>query len=310
MSPPTTLDGIVNLNKPAGFSSRAAVNLVLRAAGIRKLKAGHAGTLDPIADGVLVVCLGRTTRLIPYIHEFPKEYIGRFQLGVSSRSDDVESPLEKVEAPPRPTRDELLRILPQYTGKIEQVPPMFSAVKVDGKRAYTLARAGESAQLMSKMIEVHRLEIEAYDYPFLTLKILCGTGTYIRSLGRDIAKSLGTAAVMDQLTRTSVGPFTLDTSIDPHHLSPGLEGNLLPSAIGVSQLTPITVDDDAIGELRHGRPFPLVGHVQHPSVSTDPSAEFAALGEFAALAECGRLIAIVRVKQGAFWPVKVFDASF
>ncbi len=128
MSQPSTLDGIVNLNKPAGFSSRAAVNLILHAAGIRKLKAGHAGTLDPIADGVLVICLGKATRLIPYIHQLPKEYIGRFQLGVSSRSDDVESPLDPLDQPPIPTLDELRQVLPQFTGKIEQVPPIFSAV--------------------------------------------------------------------------------------------------------------------------------------------------------------------------------------
>jgi tRNA pseudouridine55 synthase len=304
MSQPSTLDGIVNLNKPAGFSSRAAVNLILHAAGIRKLKAGHAGTLDPIADGVLVICLGKATRLIPYIHQLPKEYIGRFQLGVSSRSDDVESPLDPLDQPPIPTLDELRQVLPQFTGKIEQVPPIFSAVKVDGKRAYDLARAGESVELKPKTVEIRQMVVEVYEYPFLTLRILCGTGTYIRSLGRDIARSLGTAAVMDQLTRTAVGPFAIDSALTTHDLPGGLHDHILPTVRGVSQLEQITVGELAIEELRHGRPFPMLG--QHEKLIRAAPAE----AEFAAVSDVGRLVAVVKVKQGEFWPIKFFDATF
>ncbi|HIM29970.1 MAG TPA: tRNA pseudouridine(55) synthase TruB [Planctomycetes bacterium] len=299
----TILDGIVNFNKAGRVTSRAAVNQVLHAAGIRKLKAGHAGTLDPIATGVLVVCLGKATRLVPYIHEFPKEYIGTFQLGVQSPSDDIESPLHPLSDPHRPSCDEILAILPRFLGAIEQVPPIYSAVKVDGRRAYKLARAGEATELKPKTVEIHRIDIQSYVYPHLELKILCGTGTYIRSLGRDIASALNSAAVMTRLSRTAVGPFQLATAVAEGDLAAGLVGNVLPCQLGVSQLSQLTVDEIECNAMRNGQPFQPNEAQERVLANPKRTLELAAVGTD------GRLIAIIKQRNGQIWPVKFLDAQ-
>lgn len=294
------LNGIVNFHKRAGVSSRTAVNDVVRASGIRKLKAGHAGTLDPIADGVLIVCLGTATRLIPYIHELHKEYVGSFELGVTSDSDDIESRREQLQNAPQPTREQFAAALPSFVGEIEQVPPIYSAVKIGGERAYQVARRGETAELKPKQVVVHEIELLDYDYPYVKLRISCGTGTYVRSLGRDIAQQLGTAAVMHRLTRTRIGPFHLDDAVSIHDIQEGLSGKVLPPVEGVSQLSQLIVDDDEIEELRHGRPFSA--RKEHDDVLSQSDAT----DEFAALTIDRQLVAIVKRKGNAIWPVKSF----
>lgn len=299
----TRLDGIVNFNKAGAVTSRAAVNQVLHAAEIRKLKAGHAGTLDPMATGVLIVCLGKATRLVPYIHQLRKEYIGRFQLGVQSPSDDTESHTQPLSNPHRPTSEEIRGILPQFTGLVEQVPPLFSAVKIDGKRAYTLARAGKSIELKAKTVEIHRIDLQSYVYPHVELKILCGTGTYIRSLGRDIALALNTAAVMVRLCRTAIGPFKLADALTVQDLRPGLVGNLLPCQLGVSQLCQVAVGKNECDAMRNGQPFQPNDQQKEVIDRADSTPEVAAVDA------SGRLIAIVRLRDGQLWPVKFLDAQ-
>jgi tRNA pseudouridine55 synthase len=306
-SPPVAepLDGIINYRKGIGVSSRSAVNEVIRAIGRRKLKAGHAGTLDPIAEGVLIICLGKATRLIPYIHELPKEYIGRFQLGVASDSDDIESPLRPLLGAPQSTEEQILDVLPNFLGAIQQVPPLFSAVKVDGQRAYKLARAGGTAVLKPKTVHVHEIELVALDYPFLTLRIQCGTGTYIRSLARDIAKQLETVCVMDQLTRTAIGPFTLDSTVNQQTLANSPKDSILPCRLGVGQLASMTIGPDEIEELRHGRPFAS----NDALVTTSALVTAGTTDEVVALDASGHLMAIVKEKLGEYWPVRFFNAS-
>jgi tRNA pseudouridine55 synthase len=205
--------GIININKPQGWSSRATLARVERL--LRPVKVGHAGTLDPLAEGVLVACLGPATRLIEHVQRMPKEYRATFLLGRRSPSDDVDSEVELLVDPPTPTRDEIGAMLPRFTGIIEQRPPAFSAVKIDGQRAYKLARRGREVETSLRKVKVYEISLGRYDYPEMELSIRCSSGTYVRSIGRDLAEQMGTAAVMSALVRTAVGPFCVDEAMDP-----------------------------------------------------------------------------------------------
>ena len=203
--------GILNVDKPAGLTSRDAVNRVERL--FRNVKCGHAGTLDPLATGVLVMCVGPATRLIQYVQRMRKQYRAVFQLGRRSATDDVEGEVELVAGAPEPTRAEVEAALPQFLGDIQQRPPAHSAIKIGGQRAYDLARRGEEFELSARTISIYHLEILRYAYPELELAIECGSGTYVRSLGRDLAAALGTAAVMSALARTAIGDFRVEDAV-------------------------------------------------------------------------------------------------
>ncbi|NOY30442.1 MAG: tRNA pseudouridine(55) synthase TruB, partial [Planctomycetes bacterium] len=184
--------GILNLNKPIGWTSRDAVNRVQRL--VRPAKAGHAGTLDPLATGVLVVCIGPATRLISYVQAMPKVYQATFLLGRTSDSDDIETEVRELASPPQPSREEIESKLPDFLGEIQQRPPAYSALKVNGQRAYKLAREGLAVQLEPRPVEIYELRVTGYNYPELKINLRCGSGTYVRSLGRDLAEALGTGA--------------------------------------------------------------------------------------------------------------------
>ncbi len=203
--------GFLNIDKPRGMTSRDVVNRVQRLG--RRLKAGHAGTLDPLATGVLVVCLGPATRLAPYVQAMRKEYHATFLLGRESPTEDVEGPVTLQAQAPVPSLEQLRAAAAALTGEIQQRPPAFSALKVQGRRAYDLARAGKTVDLPPRPVTIYRLEIQRYEYPELELRIECSAGTYVRSLGRDLAASLGTVAVMSRLTRTAVGSFRVEDAI-------------------------------------------------------------------------------------------------
>ncbi|HEX6962521.1 MAG TPA: tRNA pseudouridine(55) synthase TruB [Lacipirellula sp.] len=241
----------MNLYKPAGWSSRDALNRVERL--VRPAKAGHAGTLDPIAEGVLVVCLGPATRLIEYVQQMPKEYRATFLLGRRSASDDVESDVEEIAGAAIPTREEIEAVVPHFIGTISQAPPTFSAVKVDGKRAYKLARRGTAVELAPRKVEIYRLEIERHQYPELVLSMQCSSGTYVRSVGRDMAAALGTSAVMSALTRTAIGAFRVENSVDPRRLdAERLRASTLSPLTALGQLPRATLSDEQLFEVRRG----------------------------------------------------------
>lgn len=208
-TPQSRMLGFLNVHKPIGCTSRDVVNTIQRL--LRPEKVGHAGTLDPLASGVLVVAVGGATRLIEWVQQQSKVYEGSFRFGVFSPTDDLEGELTE-NAGPIPTRSQIEAILPQFTGQIQQVPPVFSAIKVDGKRAFDLARKGREVELESRPVMIYSLELLDYNAPDLKLRVHCGAGTYIRSLGRDIAHALGTQAVMTSLCRTSIGGFELSTA--------------------------------------------------------------------------------------------------
>jgi tRNA pseudouridine55 synthase len=284
--------GVLNLNKPSGVTSRRVVDRVQRLA--RPAKAGHAGTLDPLASGVLVVCVGAATRLIEYVQRMPKRYTATFLLGRESPTDDVEGEVAELTDPPVPEHEQLRTAAQRFVGRIEQRPPAYSAVKVRGQRAYDLARRGEQVKLEARPVTVHRIDVVDYTYPRVTLDVLCGSGTYIRSLGRDLAESLGTKAVMSALERTAIGEFRVDEAVDPDQLTPeDWLDHLLPSLAAVGALMQIELSDEQVEAVRHGRTIALPAGLHEEA-------------ELAAVDAEGRLVAMLTRRGGAeFRPSRV-----
>lgn len=205
---------IIGIDKPLGWTSFDAVKRVRgaiqRRMNVKKFKVGHAGTLDPLATGVLIICTGRATRKIQELQEGLKEYVAEVTLGATTPSFDLETEIDATYPCGHVTRDMVERVLPQFTGRVMQVPPVFSAVKVDGKRAYSLARKGKEVELKPKALEIREIEVLDFTLPVLTLRVLCSKGTYIRALARDIGAALDTGAHLTGLRRTRVGDMTLD----------------------------------------------------------------------------------------------------
>lgn len=283
--------GLLNLNKPPGCTSRDVVNRVQKL--VRPEKIGHAGTLDPLATGVLVVAIGGATRLVEYIQQQPKSYLATFQLGRSSDTEDIEGKIVELKDPPQPTVEQIEAALQQFTGEINQVPPAFSALKVGGRRAYALARRGEQVDLAPRRVVIHRLHLVDYCYPSLRLEIACSSGTYVRALGRDLARALGTEAVMSGLIRTAVGPFVLAEAVSPDDLTQDtLPAQLQPTAKAVSHLRRLELEHGEVTQLLYGRPLQRSG-----AVST---------AEIAAFDPRGELVAIVALRDEKLWPTRVF----
>jgi tRNA pseudouridine55 synthase len=244
--------GLVNVDKPYDVTSRDVVNHVQRM--VRPNKVGHAGTLDPLATGVLVVCVGQATRLNEFVQHLEKKYTGTFLLGRQSETEDTEGEVVEVAGAPRPSAEEVEQVLQRFRGEIMQRPPTFSALKVKGRRAYALARRGKEVKLDPRPVTIHELELVRYQYPELVLDVTCSSGTYIRSLGRDIGEALGSAAVMSGLRRTAIGPFTIDKACPLDELSRStLDAHLLPASMAVAHFPSMTVGSHEIEELSHGR---------------------------------------------------------
>ena len=247
-----TFCGILNLDKPVGMTSREVVDRVVKL--VRPAKAGHAGTLDPLATGVLLVCVGHATRLIGIAQEGRKRYLARFVLGQQSDTDDITGKVTKGGEWSHVTRNQLAAILPEFMGCIQQVPPQFSAVHVKGERAYALARAGITVELAARLVEVHTLEVTHFDPPEFDLAIECGSGTYVRSIGRDLGRRIGCGVVMSQLRRTAVGPFEVTSAISPDALTRESIGVLLqPAADVVSHLPRRELTDEELISIRRGQ---------------------------------------------------------
>lgn len=274
------MDGFLNINKPQGLLSRSVVdqvNRLLRECGFTPRtmpKVGHAGTLDPLATGVLVVCIGHATRLIDLVQSRSKTYRGTFLLGRRSDTDDVAGHV--VEGDPTRastvTRAELDTTLDQFRGRIEQVPPAYSAVRVAGRRAHKLARRGLEVELQAKMVEIHRLDVVEFAPPELTLDIECSSGTYIRSLGRDLGERLGCGAVMSSLLRTKIGPFDLSKSVSISNMTAeSLKASLLPCYYAASHLPSYCCDESEAERLSFGLGIIPRAEAWQPLTSGHPS---------------------------------------
>ncbi len=243
--------GFLNVNKPGGLTSRRAVDAVKKQ--VRPAKVGHTGTLDPLASGVLLVAVGPATRLAQFVLEQSKSYVATYRLGVTSTTDDTEGEIQPIDNPPVVTAERLAGVLDAFRGEIDQVPPEFSAVKVDGSRAYRLARRGRSVQLQPKKVTIHSLELLDFAYPEFCVEVRCSSGTYLRSLGRDIGAALGSGAVMTALVRTRVGPASVDQAIELEELErPDWGASLIPPQEALPHISTVRVSDSQIERLEHG----------------------------------------------------------
>ena len=210
------LAGLLVVDKPLGWSSMDVVRRVRRAAG--GAKTGHAGTLDPLATGVVVCCLGRATKSVDRLMGLVKIYEAIVDLSAFAASDDRESRLERVHVETPPTEQQVLDALVRFTGDLMQTPPAFSALHVDGQRAYKLARRGEAVDLEPRAVRIDSIELLDYQWPEASLRVTCGKGTYIRSLARDLGKELDTGGHLAALRRTAVGEYDLSIAVDEQRL--------------------------------------------------------------------------------------------
>lgn len=316
------MNGILPINKPRGLTSRDAVDLVSRSIHPRgtklrdRIKVGHAGTLDPLATGVLLICVGSATRLVPLLHEHPKLYRAEFRLGQTSDSDDCEGTVTQHDVSLPSTAAEIAAILPEFVGCILQRPPAHSAVHVDGRRAYELAREQQPVELEPRPVNVYRFEIVDYVAPCLTVEIECGSGTYIRSLARDLGERLGVGALMSDLTRLAIGPFRMEgaLSVAPRQKIAGdeLNARLHPLKSAVTHLPTLTVNSLEAELVRHGGR--LAWNVDRERSLTPPSTQIPArdapplanIDRVAIVEEQGDLAAIAELQANRLQPRIVF----
>jgi tRNA pseudouridine55 synthase len=259
------LNGWIVLDKPVGLGSTqavAAVKRMLRNCGHLKPKVGHGGTLDPLASGVLPIALGEATKLVGRILDGTKDYDFAISFGEETDTLDLEGQVIRT-SDVRPTLLEIEAVLPEFTGSISQIPPAYSALKVDGRRAYDLARSGKEVELQARSVTVHELRIATSAPDQVTLSARVSKGTYIRSLARDIARALGTVGHVGMLRRTRADPFTLSQAITLDFLnlkaSSGKIGQaILPIDAGLGDIPHLAIDEEEARLLRHG--LTLRGH--------------------------------------------------
>jgi tRNA pseudouridine55 synthase len=286
------VSGWVVLDKPYDMTSTQAVGKVRWLFGAKK--AGHAGTLDPLATGILPIALGEATKTVPVIQDGSKVYRFTLKWGEETTTDDAEG-IVSNRSSVRPVGDEIRAALPTFTGEIMQTPPAFSAIKIDGERAYDLARAGETVELAPRPVYIESLQLIKSNEKTATLEMSCEKGTYVRALARDLARHLGTFAHVISLRRTAVGPFSEAVSIDLSTLesSENRDTLLLPVASGLVDLTEIRLTQEQVSTIRHGNPVLLTG--SGAPISLDQCwASYA-----------GGAIALGRVEFGQFKPSRV-----
>lgn len=218
---------VLAFDKPYRWTSFDVVGkvrwLLCRHLGIKKLKVGHAGTLDPLATGVLIVCTGRATKRIEELQSGTKEYLATIRLGATTPSYDLEKPIDATYPTEHITRDMVQEVLERFKGTIEQVPPTFSACKVDGKRAYKMARNGDEVELKPKTLTIDEIELTDCSLPDITVRVVCSKGTYIRALARDIGQALDSGGHLIALRRTRVGDYRVEDCLNPEKFTEWLD---------------------------------------------------------------------------------------
>ena len=289
------VDGWVNLDKPVGVTSTQAVGRLKFLFNAKK--AGHAGTLDPLASGVLPVAFGEATKTVPIVQEGTKAYRFRVRWGEESATDDSEGEIIARSAK-RPSGAEIAALLPRFVGLIEQTPPTYSAIKIDGARAYDLARDGESFSIASRPIRVYRLDLVSADSDSAVLEGECGKGAYVRAIARDVGRALGCYGHVIELRRTRVGPFSADTAVPLDRLPDDADlmaRAMLPLQRGLAELSCLPVDRNGAAILRRGQPLLLRG---------------AAPAAGPAWAACfGTPVAFGVIEDGYFVSTRVFNAK-
>ena len=298
------IHGWLNIDKPLGMSSSKVVS---RVRGIlQAAKAGHGGTLDPLATGVLPIALGEATKTVSYAMDGTKTYRFLVRWGQATSTDDTEGEVIK-ESDIRPTADAISAILPRFVGEIEQVPPAFSAIKVDGKRAYELARRDEAVELKSRRVQIDALTlINRPDNDHAEFEVIAGKGTYVRSLARDIARALDTVGHVAELRRTAVGNFhvkdaiSLDKLESLGHIAPA-SSNLLPVETVLDDIPALALTTQEANKLRHGQGVAVL-----PVASRSPFKDISQGDTIVAMAD-GKLVALAKIAGGEIRPVRVLN---
>jgi len=297
--PKRDVHGWLVLDKPVGVTSTTAVAILKRLTRARKV--GHAGTLDPLASGLLPIAFGEATKTVSYVMDGEKVYRFKVRWGVETDTDDAEGK-PVAESAARPTHGEIESALPAFTGTIEQTPPKFSAIKVEGERAYDLARAGEEVSLSARPVEIHSLHmVDQPDADHAVFEAECGKGTYVRAIARDLGRMLGSLGHVCELRRTRVGSFdensaiTLDDVEKLAESSPdALIGALLPVASSLSMMPSVSVGPDDAQRIRMGQPVFLRGR------------DAPVLEGTVTVSARGALIALADIEQGALKPKRIF----
>lgn len=313
------MDGILNVDKPLRWTSHDVVGLVRRAIGRRQV--GHAGTLDPLATGVLLVMVGAATRLSDYLMQSRKLYHARLRLGQRSSTDDAEGEIIMERPTDGVTVERVAAVLSSFLGTIEQIPPAYAAIKRDGVPAYKLARQGRAPEMAARKVRVDGLALLSLSDSTLDLLVWCSAGTYIRALARDIGESLGCGAYLAALRRLSSGSFGVDTALDVEEIrglaaEGRLQTRLQPLDEAVSAWPAVVVDDDAAAAVLHGRavPFSVDGRwskVDRADAALHPSPfALRPMTEARLYASDGRFLALARYDERRGWqPRKVFTAA-
>ncbi|WP_310550361.1 tRNA pseudouridine(55) synthase TruB [Paenibacillus glufosinatiresistens] len=303
----TELEGVLAVHKPAGMTSHDVVSRARRLLGMKRI--GHTGTLDPMVTGVLPLCLGRATRVVEYIQDLPKEYVAVLRLGVSSDTEDLTGTLTESEEEIRVTEEEVRGALERFRGVISQVPPMYSAVKVDGRRLYELAREGKVVERKSREVEIYEIEMLGMTptpdgrHRDVAFRALCSKGTYIRTLCVDIGRALSVPAAMVKLERTRSGGITLDRCLTLEQIAARMERGdlqeaLIPADQAIAHLPEHRVMEEKRKAALQGQR--LAARFVAPEVgASGPIRLYDEKGEFLGIFE--------REESGAIAPVKVFN---
>ncbi len=285
--------GLLNIDKPSQMTSHDVVAKVRRYTKTKKV--GHAGTLDPLATGVLVICVGRATRLSEYVMHTTKRYQARVHLGVTTDTYDAEGTVLQERDANHITREMVEAALTHFVGDIAQVPPMYSAIKQGGRKLYELARAGEIVERPARQVTIAQLTVLDWSPPHFTLDVECSAGTYIRSLAYDLGEILGVGAHLAGLIRTASGVFRLEEAIQLDSLldNPNWQDKLIPADEALAQLPALHLDESAYDHIRHGRAIPGGDDCVDNTLAR-------------AYAPDGNFVAIIQAKGGIWHPHKVF----
>jgi tRNA pseudouridine55 synthase len=298
------IDGWLAIDKPLGIGSTQVVSMVRRLTNAAKV--GHGGTLDPLASGILPIALGEATKTVAYVMDGAKTYRFQVRWGEATTTDDKEGEVSET-SPVRPTAAAIEAALPAFTGAIEQVPPAYSAIKVDGERAYDLARAGEEVELKARIVQIRALRLLGMpDADHADFEVECGKGTYVRSLGRDIARALGTVGHISVLRRVACGPFNEANAIPLDKFAevgqgPALRSHLLPVETALDDIPALALTEAEARRLHSGQAL-SVNRLVHalPPGAQDTELVFRAV--------CGEwLVALARIEGGAVRSVRVMN---
>jgi tRNA pseudouridine55 synthase len=293
------VSGVLVVDKPVGLTSHDVVQIIRRGTGIRR--AGHTGTLDPRASGVLVVLIGPAVRLSEYVSASDKRYQATIRLGSSTDTFDAEGRITASSSVEDVTEEQFEEVLEQFVGEIEQIPPPYSAIKVQGRKAYEMAREGEEVNLEPRKIQVYSLELLEWAPPEVVIDVFCSSGTYVRSLANDLGKELGCGAHLVGLRRTKSGRFTLRDAVPLRRLQESFVAGdwykyLIPAAEALADWPMVELDGDQVELVRHGHRIPADSDVE---------------GWARGVSEQGDLVALLEVDQeSSEWqPRKVFFQS-